>query len=568
MKVDLELDGMTCLDCARTLERALGAVPGIERASVSYPTQRASVVAANDVPVGALLRAVEQAGYHATVVGDDQVRPKRSGTRVRDVTREIGQSGSSGADEGGDYDIVIIGSGGAGMAAAIRASELGVRAAIVEGADVVGGTCVNIGCIPSKNLIEAAHQYHAIRTGFPGIAGCDPQLAWQEVLRQKREVVETVRKEKYLDVLDAYGRITLLRGRAELLGGGRVRVGDREVSARKIVIATGTRPAMPAIPGLAEAGALDSTTVMERERLAESLIVIGGGSIGLELGQTFSRFGVKVIVVEALARILPGEDPDVSAALAEALEGEGVEIHTTTRVTKVERLERGYRVLVEQGSLHGILEAEQLLVAVGRTPNTESLGLEQAGVRTDARGFIEVDQFMRTSNPDVFAAGDVTGGPGYVYVAALQGGAAAQAALAEIIGEDAIPIDQSVVPRVTFTDPQVATVGMTESEARGAGLTPEVTALPVRHLPRAAVSYRAQGIIKLVSEAGSDRLLGAHIVAPNAGDVIGEAVLAIRFGLTTRDIVSTLHPYLTWGEGLKLAAQTFTKDVAKLSCCA
>jgi mercuric reductase len=189
-------------------------------------------------------------------------------------------------------------------------------------------------------------------------------------------------------------------------------------------------------------------------------------------------------------------------------------------------------------------------------------------VKTDRRGFIAVDEFMRTSNPDVFAAGDVTGGPAFVYVAALEGGIAAQAALAELTGEKAIPVDLATVPRVTFTDPQVAAVGMREDEARNAGLSPQATSLPARHLARAAVSHRPEGVIKLVSEVGTDRLLGAHMVLPNGGDIISEATLAIRFGLTARDVVSTLHPYLTWGEALKLAAQTFTKDVAKLSCCA
>ncbi|MGQ0712325.1 MAG: mercury(II) reductase [Gemmatimonadaceae bacterium] len=468
---------------------------------------------------------------------------------------------------GFDYDVLIIGTGGAGMAAAIRASELGATAAIVESADVVGGTCVNVGCIPSKYLIEAAQHYHSARSGFWGTAPCDPRLAWDDVLRRKRELVDTLRREKYLDVLEAYEGITLLRGHARLLGAGRVRVGERDTSARKVVIATGTRPVIPAIPGLAEAGALDSTTVMELERLPQSMIVIGGGSIGLELGQAFHRFGARVAVIEALDRIVPNEDPDVSVALAEALQAEGIELHTGVRITGVERGERGYRVRIEQGALTGELEAEQLLVATGRRASTENLGLDVAGVRLDRRGFIAVDGLMRTSNPDVFAAGDVTGGPGYVYVAALQGSVAAQAALADMSREEAIPIDLAAVPRVTFTDPQVAAVGLTEVEAREAGLSPQVTSLPVKFLPRAAVSDRERGVIKLVAEVGTDRLLGAHVVAPNAGDLIGEATLAVRFGLTTRDLVSTLHAYLTWGEGLKLAGQTFTTDVAKLSCC-
>jgi mercuric reductase len=189
-------------------------------------------------------------------------------------------------------------------------------------------------------------------------------------------------------------------------------------------------------------------------------------------------------------------------------------------------------------------------------------------VETDRRGFIRVDEFMRTSNPDVFAAGDVTGGPGFVYVAAYQGGIAAQAALVERSGQKAIAADLSTTPRVTFTDPQVAAVGMTEAEARSAGMSVKVTSLPVEYLPRAVVSYRRRGVIKLVADTTSDRLLGAYIVAPNAGDIIGEVVVAVRFGLRVQELVSTMHPYLTWGEGLKLAGQTFTKDVAKLSCCA
>jgi mercuric reductase len=572
MKVELNLRGMTCLDCARTLGQALRAIPGVERASVSYGAKRASVTMTSDATVDELLRVVEQTGYSADVVGGDGARARTvSGVPPggrENAAQSTGAKAGWRGDGNVDYDLVIIGSGSAGMATAIRASELGASAAIVESAEVVGGTCVNVGCIPSKNLIEAAQHYHAARTGFPGIAACDPQLVWEEVLRQKREVVESLRREKYLAVLDAYQGVTLLRGHAQLLGDGRVRVGDREIRARKVVIATGTRPAVPAIPGLAEVHALDSTTAMELERLPESMIVIGGGSIGLELGQAFRRFAVRVVVVEALDRIAPNEDPDVSQALTEALEAERIEIHTGVRITGVERVQRGYRVAIEQGSIKGALDAEQLLVATGRRANTEELGLDAAGVRTDQRGFVEVDEFMRTSNADVFAAGDVTGGPAYVYVAALQGSIAAQAALAELTGEAAVPIDLGTVPRVTFTDPQVAAVGMTDAEARDAGVTAEVTSLPVRHLPRAAVSYRQQGIIKLVSEAGTDRLLGAHVVAANAGDVIGEATLAVRFGLSTRDLVSTLHPYLTWGEGLKLAAQTFTKDVAKLSCCA
>lgn len=573
MKVDIKIAGMTCLECAQNIENALLSVRGVEQAEVSYPTKRATVIASDQVEQSELLATVERTGYRAEIARGEGAtteptgsRPADSGTDQGRRVEAAGPAASETADA--DYDLLIIGSGGAGMAAAIRASELGATAAVVEGADVVGGTCVNVGCIPSKYLIEAAHHLHIARTAFPGITPCHPQVAWDEVMGRKREIIDSLRQDKYLSVLDAYEGVSLLRGTAELVGGGRVRVGEREVSARKIVIATGTRPAMPPIPGLLESGALDSTTAMEMESLPESMMVIGGGAIGLELGQAYARFGVRVVVIEAMDRIVPNEDPDVSTALEAALRSEGIEVHTGVSITRVERGAAGYVLHVQDGSLEGTLQADQVLVATGRRPNTEGLGLEAAGIDTDQRGFIVVDEHMRTSDPGVFAAGDVVGGPGFVYIAALGGGIAAQAALSEITGEEPIAIELAATPRITFTDPQVASVGMTEEEARAAGLSPKVTSLALEHLPRAIVSGRTSGIVKLVADVASDRLLGAHVVSANAGDVIGEAVLAVRFGLRVQEVVSTLHPYLTWTEGLKLAGQTFTRDVAKLSCCA
>lgn len=557
MKPTLDVHGMTCARCAETVEKALRCVPGVEIAEVDQPRGRGTVVTAHGVDPDQLTRSVERAGYRAEISGSNAAHEEPAEERA---------SVPPDADEDPcDYDLLIVGSGGAGMAAAIRASELGATAAIVEGGEVVGGTCVNVGCIPSKYLIEAAHRYHTARRGFPGISPSEPDLNWTEILRQKEAIVEDLRREKYLDVLHAYKGVSLLRGRAELLGRGRVRVGERVVRASKIVLATGTRPAMPPIPGLEEAGALDSTTVMELDRLPGSMIVIGGGAIGLELGQAFHRFGVRVTVLEAMDRLLPTEDPDASETLQRALEAEGMEIRTGVKVTRVACGDHGCTVFAESG-----LEfvAERLLVATGRRPNTEGLGLETAGVRTTERGFIETDALMRTSVPDIFAAGDVTGGPGYVYVAALQGRVAAEAALAGRTGEAPSPIDLTATPRVTFTDPQVASVGMTETEARDAGFRPKATMLPAKHLARAVVSHRPDGTFKLVADAATDRLLGVHVVSANAGDVIGEAVLAIKFGLAAQDLVATLHPYLTWGEGMKLAAQTFTSDVSTLSCCA
>jgi mercuric reductase len=303
---------------------------------------------------------------------------------------------------------------------------------------------------------------------------------------------------------------------------------------------------------------------MELDELPRSLIVLGGSAVGLELAQIFARFGTKVIVLELLPRIVASEDETVSEALRDHLEQEGLEIHTDVTAFRVERDGREVMIHVRQGSLTGEFRAERLLVATGRRANTADLGLEAAGVNLTAKGFIEVDATLRTTNPDIYAAGDVTGGPGFVYVAAAGGRLAAENALTGGARE----LDLSAVPSVTFTSPQAASVGLTEVKARAAGYHVEASVLELEHVPRALVSRDARGLVKLVAEAGSGRVLGVHAVGPHAGELLGEATLAVRVGLTIGDLTSTLHPYLTWVEGLKLAAQSFAVDVSRLSCCA
>jgi mercuric reductase len=462
-----------------------------------------------------------------------------------------------------DFDLLVIGTGAAGMAAAIQGAELGAKVGIVE-AGTLGGTCVNVGCIPSKELIEAAAHLHAARQGFPGISPCNPAFDWQEVVRRKDVLVQELRETKYADVLRSYPGLALLKGRAQLQIGGRVRVDGIEHKARKLVLATGTSPSAPPVEGLDRVDTLNSTTAMELSELPGSMIVLGGSSVGLELGQVFARFGTRVTVLELMPRILPNEDESVSAALREHLEGEGLEIHTGVTATRAERAGGEVIVHVREGSLTGQFRAERILVATGRRGNTADMGLEDAGIKLSPQGFVEVDRTLRTSNPDIYASGDVTGGPGFVYVAAAGGRLAAQNALRN----EAQELDLSAVPRVTFTSPQVGSVGLSEAEANEAGHHVQVSALELRQVPRALVSHDTRGLVKIIAESGSGKVLGVHAVAPYAGELMGEATIAIRFGLTTRDLAGTLHPYLTWVESLKLAAQGFAMDVNRLSCCA
>jgi len=548
-QITLRVEGMTCDGCARHVTEALKNVSGVEEVSIpSWQAGRATVLVESKVAKQELLKAVEAAGYHAVVLEWRSVEGERKFPSEGKV----------------DYDLMVIGGGSAGFAAAIKAAELGANVAIVE-QGTIGGTCVNIGCVPSKTLIRAVEIcYKCAYTGFEGLPACPPPKDWQRVVKQKDELVAALRQGKYVDVVKIYPSINLLRGRATLTGGRSVAINGKTYTPGKIVLATGASPWAPPIPGLKEAGFLDSTDALSLEALPRSLLVIGGGAIGLELGQLFARFGVKVTILEAAPRIAALEEPEISEALTEYLQDEGLQIHAGLRITRVERAKDGCCMHTERNGKSETFEAEQILVAAGRRPNTQNLGLEAAGVKVGKRGEILVNEHLQTDNPDIYAAGDCLGEPMFVYVAAYAGGLAAENALT---GAGRI-YDLLPLPRVTFTDPQIASVGLGEAQAKERGLKVKTAVLHLKDVPRAIVARDTRGLIKLIAEAETGKLLGTHVLAAEAGDVVQEATLAIRFGLTVQDLIETFHVYLTMAEGLKLAALTFEKDVAKLSCCA
>lgn len=549
--IRLEISGMTCDHCARTVEAAMRSVPGTRGAAASFPEGTGAAEVEDAVRERALLRAVEAAGYGARAVG------ATAAARVGQAVRE------DGGGDGADLDLVVIGTGAAGMAAAIRGAELGRRVAIVE-AGTVGGTCVNVGCIPSKNLLAVAESYHSARTGMPGVGGCEPTLDWADIRERKNEIVRSLRSSRYMDVLDAYPEITLMHAEARLGPEWAVVVDGMEHRAGKVVVATGTSPWIPPIPGIESLDVLTSTSVMELDRLPGSMVVLGGGSVGLELGQVFARLGVRITVLEMLSRLLPGEDEDAAEELRRSLEAEGVQVVTGAEVLRVEGTEAGPRVHARTADGERVVEAERILAATGRRPSTASLGIDAAGIETDGKGFIRVDESMRTSNPDVYAAGDVAGLPGFVYVAAAAGRVAAENA----VGAGGRTLDLRAVPRVVFTSPQVASVGLGPREARERGMEVQVSRLGLEHVPRAVVEHRTGGWIQVVAEKEGGRIVGTQAVAPNAAELLGEATVAVRLGLTIQDVTGTLHPYLTSVEGFKLAVQAFETDVSNLSCCA
>ncbi|UWR38782.1 mercury(II) reductase [Sulfitobacter sp. W074] len=459
------------------------------------------------------------------------------------------------------YDLAVIGAGSAGFSAAITAAETGARVALI-GAGTIGGTCVNVGCVPSKALIRAVESLHHTLAAarFDGIEAEARVFDWAATVAQKQALVEKLRAAKYADVLPRHENVDYVEGRATFDDDGRLTVDGSLFPAAKVVIATGSRPHVPAIPGIEDVDTLDSTTALELSALPASMIVLGAGYIGVELAQLFARAGVAVTLVSRRG-VLPEAEPEVSEALAGYLGDEGIRV---VRANGYDRISNGDNHITLHLSDGQALTSERLVLATGRVPNSDGLNLPAAGVAVDARDGIQTDPQMRTGNQNIWAAGDVTGRDQFVYMAAYGAKIAARNAVA---GE-ARSYDNATMPWVVFSDPQVAGVGFSEAQARAAGHEVLTSVLPLDAVPRALGARDTRGLIKLVAEAGSKRLLGAQIMAPEGADSIQTAAMALKAELTYEELGDTIMPYLTTVEGLKLAAQTFEKDVAALSCCA
>lgn len=477
------------------------------------------------------------------------------------------KSRDSGKKQNTAPDLLVIGGGSAGFSAAITAAESGAKV-VIAGNGTIGGTCVNTGCVPSKTLIRAVEAVHHAKTTerFDGIKGTADVFNWKAAVAQKQSLVVELRKAKYEDILPSYPNVSYvdMKNSARFTGNGtEVDIDDVLYHPKKIVIATGSSPVLPPINGIQSVPVLDSTSALELETLPKSLLVIGGGVIGVELGQMFARAGVKVTIC-CRSRLLPEAEPEISAALKTYLEAEGVTVCDGIGYQKIEQDGVGMKLTCQTSKGVKIIEAEKLLVATGRKPNTALLEAEKVGIKLLKNGGIEVNEFMQSSNPDVYAAGDVTGRDMFVYMAAYGGKLAAKNALEG----NSHKYSNEAMPAVVFSDPQTAMVGLTESEARAKGYNVKTSTIMLDHVPRYIAARDTRGLIKLVADKKTDRLLGAHILAPDGGEIVQTMVLALKAGMTTEELANTIFPYLTGVEGLKLAAQTFGKDVSKLSCCA
>ena len=538
----LQITGMTCDQCAQSAQDALNALPGVS-AEVSFAEGRARVETDGNVDTNRLLDALSLMGYRATLLDAD--KPAIGGN-------------------GGGLHIAIIGTGSGAFAAAIKAAERGAQVTLIEGSEVIGGTCVNVGCVPSKIMIRGAHIAHLqAHHAFDGIPLNQPNIDRGAMVRQQQARVEELRHAKYESLLESQPGISLVRGwvrfsDADTLVVTRTDGSENTLTADRVLIATGARPAIPDIPGLKDTPYWTSTEALVADRIPEHLLVIGGSVVALELAQAFLRLGSQVTIM-ARRTLLSKEDPAIGAALVSVFEAEGARVLLHTLPESI--VHDGQAFVLS--SKAGEIRADRLLVATGRQPNTDRLDLDKAGVKTKRNGTILIDDRMRTNVEHIYAAGDCTNQPQFVYVAAAAGNRAA----INMTGGDTA-LDLTAMPAVVFTAPQVATVGLTEHQANDRGIDVETRTLKLDNVPRALANFDTRGFIKLVAETDSGRILGCQVLAAEGGEIIQSAALAICNRMTVQELADQLFPYLTMVEGLKLCAQTFTRDVKQLSCCA
>ncbi len=539
----LRITGMNCEHCAKSAEAALNALSGV-RATVSYNEGLARVAVDDEVKTEQLLDAVASNGYGANLVDEE--------------------GSTSKGGNGNGLHVAIVGAGSAAFAAAIRAVEEGARVTMIEAGKVVGGTCVNIGCVPSKIFIHDAQIAHLqAHHRVAGLPRDIPAIDRVAMVTQQQERVEKLRFAKYESILESNPGITLFRGIARFKDPSTLVVAQADGSETilrpdRILLAVGASPSIPEIPGLSDTPYWTSTEALVAEDIPGRLIVLGGSVIALELAQAFRHLGSDVTVV-ARSTLLSKEDPEIGEGLKRVFEDEGITVMLHTSPEAVSHDGQQFRLTTNNGEISG----DQLLVATGRRSSTAALDLAKAGVKTDQRGGIVIDDHMRTSVENIYAAGDCTNQPQFVYVAAAAGTRAAR----NMTGND-VGLDLSVMPVVVFTNPQVGSVGLTVQQAQTQDIAVESRSLELENVPRALANFDTRGLIKLVAEKDSGRILGCQVLAAEGGEIIQTATLAIRNRMTIQELADQLFPYLTMVEGLKLCAQTFYRDVKQLSCCA
>jgi mercuric reductase len=556
--VELQISGMTCDHCATGIERKLEGQKGILDKSVSYHDGKGKFTFDPDITTkDAITDSINAIGNYKVIV-DSPVTP------IQRTTAGTGEN----EVEKSNYDLIIIGGGSAAFSAAIKAEGLGLTTLMVNGGLDFGGTCVNVGCVPSKNIIRAAETvYHATHSNFNGIKPRGADIDFGQIIKDKKKLVATLQQKKYMDVVSDFQYLKMIKGWAEFIDNKTILVdGKDKYTAIKYIIATGATTNIPDIEGLNEVGYLTNVSLFDLEEQPESITIMGAGYIGLEIAMAYNRLGTKVRIIEFTDRVLRTQTPDISEALEAQMRGEGIEILPNFRAVKFEK--EGSDTIIHckcpDGSFTKLIESGSLVIATGTRANTQKLGLEHIGLNLDGKGRVVVNEKMETNIPHIFAVGDVTDTPPFVYTAAFEGKTATENAFTSSESK----VDYSSLPWVVFTDPQIAGAGLDEVQAEAMNIPFEVSNLPLTEIPRSIAANDTRGFIKLIRNTETDKLIGARVVAPEGGELIQQLSMAIKYGITVKELAESFYPYLTLSEGIKLAAITFGKDVSTLSCCA
>lgn len=462
-----------------------------------------------------------------------------------------------------DYKLIILGGGAAGFAAAIRANEFQVKTLMVNNKTVgTGGTCVNAGCLPTKHLLHVARVIHDANTDNLKGLNASASFDFKTIIEEKDKLIERLRQEKYEKVLISLTHVEFIEGDARFLSQSEIQIGREIYKADKFVLATGSSTFIPQIEGIDSIDYLTNIEALKLKEFPSSVIILGGGPLGIEFAQMFSRFGTEVHLLQRSGRIVPREEPELSGLLQKYLQDEGIEIRTDAEIKSIK--EKGEEKIVNAvfGEKEESFRGEKLLMATGRRPNTSNLGLESLGIQLGRKGEIVVNDEMQAGE-NVWAAGDVTGEPMLETVAAREGMIAASNALSQ----EKVKMDYRVVPHAVFTDPQLAGVGLTDEQAIGEGIRCRCNTVSLESVPKAQAIRNTKGAIKVVIDDETQKIIGIHILASAAADLIHEGVMIVKNRMRVDDVIDTMHVFPTLSEGVKIAAQSFRRDITKMSCC-
>lgn len=541
--ISLKITGMTCDGCANGIKKNIALLNGISQNEVNYQKGKGNFSFDEKlVSKEKIIQEIEKTGHYKV---------------------EIKSTSNT-----NQFDLIIIGGGSAAFSAAIKAESLGLTTLMVNAGLDFGGTCVNVGCVPSKNLIRAAETaYHATHSNFKGVKPRGATIDFTQIIKDKKQLVSTLQQKKYIDVVSDFKNLTMINGWAQFLDEKTILVDGKDTyKAVKFIIATGATTNIPNIEGLNKVNYLTNVSLFDVEEKPESLTIMGAGYIGLEIAMAYNRLGVKVRIIEFTDRPLRSQTKDITDVLETQMKSEGIEVLPNFRAIKLKK--RGADTIIHckcpDGSFTEFIEKGKILVATGTKPNTSKLGLENTNLNLDKSGHIIVNNKMETNLSNIYAAGDVANTPSFVYTAAAEG----NTAVTNAFTGDLKTIDYNSLPWVVFTDPQVAGAGMDELQAEANNIPFEVSKLELKDVPRALAAQDTRGFIKLIRNTETNKLIGARIIAPEGGELIQQLSMAIKFGISVKDLAESFYPYLTLGEGIKLAAITFGKDVSKLSCCA